>query len=75
MYDFFDQDGPGAEACGQVKIDTRSGDTLCVKYGQEKWRNQAFVTAILRETKGQNQVNIFSLIRPIMIWRSEMSPF
>ena len=55
VYDLFDQDGPDADPCGQVKIETRSEDTLWVKYGQEKWRNQAFVTAILREAEGEKK--------------------
>ena len=55
-YDFFYQDGPEADSCGQIKVGTTSEDIQWVKYGEgEKWRSQAFVTAILREMEGEKQ--------------------
>ena len=45
-----------AEACGQVKVECRSEDTLWVKYGEERWRNQAFIRAVLRAGDNPEQV-------------------
>lgn len=55
-YQFFDQDGTDASPCGWIKTETRSEDTLWVKYGTEKWKNQAFVPVILRQNQHEDQV-------------------